>query len=339
MAVWMSDSTSKTNKPEFIQNDGRDNSLERDHHDPNNNNYTIGQMIDINDTMQDYQNSSHSSSFHGSSDDDDEQDEVSSTTELVRTIDDVLRGMNEDNMNGDSKKSPIEEEHDDDRIEICPQENYHPIPYHRVSERRHVNVELNQSVNEHFMESNRSSGNASFALADTKIVRNFDIRHEQAQQPVPTILPMKRGHERVSRTRALNTNRFPEILHRLLEESEIHQHQDIIAWQEDGRSFRIYDADRFVQEVMPKYFKKQTKLRSFQRQLLLYGWTRIVSKKGPEYNCYSHEKFVRGCTKLATEIRRMSNSKQPPQTGTAIGKFKEKKSCKNAKWEPNHGGK
>jgi HSF-type DNA-binding len=337
MAVWMSDSTSKTNKPEFIQNDGRDNSLERDHHDPNNNNnYTIGQMIDINDTMQNYQNSLINSSFHGSSDDEEDDDEVSSTTELIRTIDDTLRNMNED-----SKKSPIEE-HPDDTIGIRQEENYHdPIPYYNlVSERRHVDVELNQSVHEHFMESNRSSGNASFAWVDTKIVRNFDIKHEQAHQTVSTILPMKRGHKQVSRTRALNTNRFPEILHRLLEESEIHHHQDIIAWQEEGRSFRIYDADRFVQEVMPKYFKKQTKLRSFQRQLLLYGWTRIVSKKGPEYNCYSHEKFVRGCTKLATEIRRMSNSKQPPQTGTAIGKFKEKKSCKNAKeWEPNHGGK
>ena len=44
--------------------------------------------------------------------------------------------------------------------------------------------------------------------------------------------------------------------------------------------------------IMPKYFK-QTKYKSFQRQLHIYGFKRINSRNRSDYGSYYHEKFIR----------------------------------------------
>lgn len=61
------------------------------------------------------------------------------------------------------------------------------------------------------------------------------------------------------------SRQFPVKLHALLCSGK---YEDIISWQPTGRSFIIYSPKEFVKSVMPKYFR-QTKLRSFQRQLNL----------------------------------------------------------------------
>ena len=42
--------------------------------------------------------------------------------------------------------------------------------------------------------------------------------------------------------------------------------QDIASFVYDGRAFMIHDAERFVRDVIPTYFKMTT-LSSFQRQV------------------------------------------------------------------------
>jgi hypothetical protein len=95
---------------------------------------------------------------------------------------------------------------------------------------------------------------------------------------------------------------FPEKLHRLLADVEKEGKADIIGFLPHGRAFILRDPGRFVSEVMPGYFK-QSRLSSFQRQLNLYGFTRITS--GPDSGGYYHELFLKGRPALAIHMRRV----------------------------------
>lgn len=93
------------------------------------------------------------------------------------------------------------------------------------------------------------------------------------------------------RTRGGVTEPFPEKLHRMLQELEESGNADIISFFPHGRAFGVHKPEKFVNEVLPKWFK-QTRLSSFQRQLNLYGFTRISS--GPDAGGYYHELFLKG---------------------------------------------
>jgi len=104
------------------------------------------------------------------------------------------------------------------------------------------------------------------------------------------------------RTRGGVTEPYPEKLHRMLLEIENDGNGHIISFFPHGRAFGIHDTDKFEEEIMPKYFK-QSRLSSFQRQLNLYGFTRIVS--GPDNGGYYHELFLKGRPALCTHMRRV----------------------------------
>ena len=76
----------------------------------------------------------------------------------------------------------------------------------------------------------------------------------------------------------------------------------IVSWQPHGRCFAVHIPKLFVEEVMPKYFQ-QKKYASFQRQLNLYGFSRIT--KGCDKGGYYHELFLRGKRFLVTRIHRI----------------------------------
>lgn len=104
------------------------------------------------------------------------------------------------------------------------------------------------------------------------------------------------------RTRGGVTEPFPEKLHRMLIEIEKDGNAHIISFFPHGRAFGIHDTDQFEEKIMPKYYK-QSRLSSFQRQLNLYGFTRIVS--GPDSGGYYHELFLKGRSALCTHMRRV----------------------------------
>lgn len=104
------------------------------------------------------------------------------------------------------------------------------------------------------------------------------------------------------RTRGGVKEPFPEKLHRMLLEIEKDGNAHIISFFPHGRAFGIHDTDQFEEKIMPKYFK-QSRLSSFQRQLNLYGFTRIVS--GPDASGYYHELFLKGRPFLCTHMRRV----------------------------------
>jgi hypothetical protein len=123
------------------------------------------------------------------------------------------------------------------------------------------------------------------------------------------------------RTRGGVTEPFPEKLHRMLRETLEIGKTDIISFYPHGRAFGIHHPERFCREIMPKYFK-QSRLSSFQRQLNLYGFTRISS--GPDCGGYYHELFLKGRPALSIHMRRVgvaqgtSTTKGCPRVSNAV---------------------
>ena len=93
---------------------------------------------------------------------------------------------------------------------------------------------------------------------------------------------------------------FPERLFRLLLEQE-GKSDDIVAFTPSGKGFWIHDRERFVDEIVPKYFR-QSKWPSFLRQMNIYGFHRETS--GPEGGSYSHPRFRRDKPQLLSGIPR-----------------------------------
>lgn len=74
---------------------------------------------------------------------------------------------------------------------------------------------------------------------------------------------------------------FPYKLYRLLETIEETSTDDVAAcimWLPHGRAFIVRNEDVFVSKVLSAHFK-QTRLRSFTRQLLLWGFKRYARIK------------------------------------------------------------
>ena len=63
---------------------------------------------------------------------------------------------------------------------------------------------------------------------------------------------------------ARDVDAFPVILHRLLSNMEAGGTEDIISWSPDGKSFVIHQPKAFVDTIMTRYFKNQTRYKSFQ---------------------------------------------------------------------------
>lgn len=107
---------------------------------------------------------------------------------------------------------------------------------------------------------------------------------------------------------------FAWKLYEMLEMIERNQVDDIVSWVDDGQAFKVHNLKRFVAEIVPKYFK-QSKYKSFQRQLYFYGFTRVSSSssdcKGWTIGSYRHPMFRRGYKTLCLSmvpIKKNSNS-------------------------------
>ena len=94
---------------------------------------------------------------------------------------------------------------------------------------------------------------------------------------------------------------FPRKLHAMLEAASVNNFEDVVAWQPGGTSFKVVDPKRFADEIMNIHFK-QTKYKSFQRQLNTYGFRRF--HHGPNKGGYSHRHFVKRSPELCDGIVR-----------------------------------
>jgi hypothetical protein len=112
-----------------------------------------------------------------------------------------------------------------------------------------------------------------------------------------------------SRSKAIS---FPVKLHRMLKCAVNEGKQSIVSWNDDDKSFQVHNIERFVVEVLPQHFK-QSKYKSFQRQLNFYNFQRVAS--GPNEGSYGHPSFLRGNEELCRTIKRdQALQKQPSKT-------------------------
>jgi hypothetical protein len=111
-------------------------------------------------------------------------------------------------------------------------------------------------------------------------------------------LPTKVGRSTAClKKRGASPNAFPIKLFRMLKEAEESGKESIVSWVSEGRAFLVHKPDQFVEEILPFYFR-QTKYRSFQRQLNLYGFKRLTV--GPHRGAYEHPCLARDDTGLCT---------------------------------------
>ena len=78
---------------------------------------------------------------------------------------------------------------------------------------------------------------------------------------------------------ALELERVAPFLIKLFEIVSSAACDDLVCWSEQGETFRIVDRTRFAQNVLPLYFKHDN-LRSFIRQLNIYGFQRVPNQSG-----------------------------------------------------------
>ena len=110
---------------------------------------------------------------------------------------------------------------------------------------------------------------------------------------------------------------FPHKLYDMMQDASTNNFDDVVSWQAGGGtpscSFKVHNVEKFVSHVMPLYFR-QTKFKSFQRQLNIYGFSRIHD--GPCRGGYYHKNFHQGKPELLKLIPR-KGSLQPSSTTAA----------------------
>ena len=97
---------------------------------------------------------------------------------------------------------------------------------------------------------------------------------------------------------SLRTSKIPFgwKLHTMLEDTEKSDLKEIVSWVNAGKAFKVHDLDAFMEKVVPFYFR-QSKWKSFQRQLYFYGYTRSSS------GAYHHPSFIKGNKTLSLSMR------------------------------------
>ena len=139
--------------------------------------------------------------------------------------------------------------------------------------------------------------------------KNLVISKIQKNSPKMKISLSPRRKERK------NIASFPTKLYRMLTEVEKDGTQSTVSWNPDGRTLQVHDHEKFVSDILPNYFK-QSKYKSFQRQLNFYGFQCI--NHGPLEGSYGHPLFVRGNKEQTKYIKRLYQQQQPRHKQAAV---------------------
>ncbi len=142
-----------------------------------------------------------------------------------------------------------------------------------------------------------STSDGPATVSSKKVHQVLDASNSSAEAPVSSSVSEK---EKLSMFH--KEFQFPWKLYEMLERADDDDFASLVSWMPGDSSFKVHDSDNFVEEVMPRFFK-QTKYKSFQRQLNLYGFIRVDS--GPNKGGYRHPNFQRGRKDLLVNINRI----------------------------------
>ncbi|CCK70869.1 stress-responsive transcription factor HSF1 KNAG_0F02020 [Huiozyma naganishii CBS 8797] len=137
--------------------------------------------------------------------------------------------------------------------------------------------------------------------------RNNQLQQQQQQQQT------RRGNSHKTR---------PAFVNKLWSMLNDQANLDLIRWADDGKSFIVTNREKFVHDILPKYFK-HSNFASFVRQLNMYGWHKVQDvKSGSIQNStddrwqFENEHFQKGREDLLHKIVRQkstTNSQQQQQ--------------------------
>jgi hypothetical protein len=99
---------------------------------------------------------------------------------------------------------------------------------------------------------------------------------------------------------------FPWKLHEMLKTAVSENKESVVSWLDHGKAFKVHNVPEFVGGILSSFFK-QTKYKSFQRQLNLWGFERI--QNGPEKGAYYHPQFIRDDHGLCRHLTRQRAKK------------------------------
>ncbi|KAK1733132.1 heat shock factor family protein [Skeletonema marinoi] len=125
--------------------------------------------------------------------------------------------------------------------------------------------------------------------ATTHININKVLKEMNVNQPTPTSNINLSASS--SSTPRRTKSEFPIKVYAMLELADnIFEFAQAVTWLPHGRAFKIHDKVKFMNHVVPVFFN-QTKIRSFNRQLYMWGFRRIG--RGDE-QVWFHDNFLRG---------------------------------------------
>ncbi|XP_078338641.1 heat shock factor protein-like isoform X5 [Crassostrea virginica] len=106
----------------------------------------------------------------------------------------------------------------------------------------------------------------------------------------------------------MGSNPVPAFLTKLWALVENPTCDDLICWDESGKSFHVFDQGRFAKEILPLYFK-HSNIASFIRQLNMYGFRKVTNieqglKTEKDDLEFHHPYFQKGQEHLLEHIKR-----------------------------------
>lgn len=104
-------------------------------------------------------------------------------------------------------------------------------------------------------------------------------------------LPLPCLNKKGKKKKRFGKRLFPTKLYEILEEVDELGLSDAVSWLPHGQAFFIKDVDIFLTKVIPRCFKTR-KIRSFHRQLHIWGFHRIP--EGCDVGAWWHPSFIRG---------------------------------------------
>uniref|UniRef100_A0A7S4B7R2 HSF-type DNA-binding domain-containing protein n=2 Tax=Chrysotila carterae TaxID=13221 RepID=A0A7S4B7R2_CHRCT len=109
---------------------------------------------------------------------------------------------------------------------------------------------------------------------------------------------------------SVDLNKVAPFLIKLFEIVSSPASDGLICWSEYGESFKIIDRTKFAQDVLPLYFKHDN-LRSFIRQLNIYGFQRCPNASGRDRTMeFFHPMFTRNGLRNLKDMKRGNQSKK-----------------------------